>query len=113
MHNVITPATAGIKEDEMFIFMIVLGLIIVLWPDGRPTCAACGEKIYQDSYLVVSAPACVKLHNNKKCKDKWYEIVEQEPYASRDREYIALLDRRRAGEKISEQKWRDFHKSCR
>lgn len=98
------------------------GILIVLGIIGffvffnwlcKPVCAACGKKIYESTYTGVGSPANVSLHDRKSCDDIWQEMVHKEPYVSRTREYIELLDRKHKGEKISKKEWLDFHKSCR
>lgn len=99
--------------NDVAIFYLMIGIPVALilllnWACAK-RCAACGE-IISDKYSIgVGSPANVSLHDRKSCRDKWdNEMVNSEPYASRSREYIRLLDRKRAGEKISPEEW----KSC-
>lgn len=91
----------------LFIILVIIGFSVLVW-FNIPTCAACGKMILEDSCIHVGSPANVSIH--RACEDTWDKMCKKEPYASRTKEYINLLDRKRVGEDISEQEWKDFHR---
>jgi hypothetical protein len=100
----------------MGVVLSIIGIaafIVFLWWAEKPTCNACRKKIYDKSYLGISAPAGGNLHNRKECSNKWNEMLEGEPYKSQAEEYIKILDRRDAGENVPPEEWKACYRRTR